>query len=236
MIKQYSAISKYYDRLMSDYPYESVLQWVKLNAHGRGIEIGTGTGKIAIELTKSGLKTVGLDQSEEMLSVAMQNARAACAKTVFVHADVREYEFFPCDFVLAPCDVFNYLTEDDDLVGVVENVYDALSDGGVLLFDLSTAQKLAGESGTYLQDYDDLTVVWDNTFDGTLAELNLLVFEKDGNGYSRRDEHHVQRAYDTADVVDLLQDVGFSVQLFDHNFVPTKDGKGADRVFFVAKK
>jgi hypothetical protein len=132
--------------------------------------------------------------------------------------------------------VFNYLTEDDDLFGVVENVYDALSDGGVLLFDLSTAQKLAGESGTYLQDYDDLTVVWDNTFDGTLAELNLLVFEKDGNGYSRRDEHHVQRAYDTADVVDLLQDVGFSVQLFDQNFVPTKDGKGANRVFFVAKK
>lgn len=237
MSNKYSAISKYYDRLMSDYPYESVLEFLKKRLKGRGVELGTGTGRLAVALTKAGLTTVGVDESAEMLSVATENARKACVKAVFINADVREYEFFDCDFVLAPCDVFNYLVEDGEMQDVIDSAYDALSSGGTLFFDLSTAEKLRSEAGTFMEDHEDVTLVWDNTFDGDIAELTLTVFERSSDGtYKRSDESHVQRAYSQADVVEMLAEAGFEVTVMDQDLNPIEnfDEKGVTRAFFLA--
>lgn len=239
MTNSYQVISKYYDRLMSDYPYESVLQFVLNNAHGRGIELGSGTGKITIALNRAGLKTVGVDSSEAMLTEAMANARKACVNAVFVNADVREYEFFPCDFVLAPCDVFNYVTDEAELKSVLKRAYDALNAGGIMLFDVSTARKLSAEVGTYMEDYDDLTVVWDNAFDGTMAELNLTVFELNEDGtYARSDENHEQRAYSVGEITGMLSEIGFEVSILNGVLEPLANGEEntADRLFFLCKK
>lgn len=232
----YEILAKFYDRLMSDYPYESALNFVLKNAKGRGVELGTGTGRFAIALTKCGLKTVGVDSSMEMLSEAMKNARRACVDTVFINADVTEYELFPCDFVIAPCDVLNYVLDEGEIEALFSRVHGALSPGGVFIFDLSTKEKHESIASTYLEEYDDLTLVWDNSLDGNLAYLDLVFFERCEDGkYTRHEESHVQRSYPASMLVELLGKIGFNVELFDENFLPSKEERG-NRYFIKATK
>jgi SAM-dependent methyltransferase len=118
---------------------------------GRVLELGCGTGRIALPLARSKVRLVGIDRSEPMLQRALRRARVL-AKTMtgrrrrrndqprlaLLRGDIRTLPFRDRSFafVLAPYGVLQSLLRERDLRATLASVARVLDRGGLLGIDL----------------------------------------------------------------------------------------------------
>ena len=211
----YSVLAKYYDRFtQNDCDYVSWSQYLYGVATTHGVkevaDLACGTGKMTKLLVERGLKAIGIDASEEMLSVA----RTKC-KTVFVKQDMRKLDL-PHLLDMAVCvnDGVNYL-KPSELAGFFLRVAKNLKSGAPFVFDVSSPHKLIeviGNNVFYL-DEEGETLLWSNSVHGGSVEMNLTLFVDDGNGkYTRFDERHVQYVHTDDQIKSALCDAGFGLR------------------------
>ena len=109
------------------------------SAGGSVLELGCGTGRVAIPIAQAGIEIVGLDSSPAMLEVARRKAeKASGARGLrLVEADMRDFslnEVF--DLVIIPFRGFYSLHSVEDQVRTLANVRGHLAPGGKLAFNI----------------------------------------------------------------------------------------------------
>src|SRR5438309_9107354 len=74
---QYRILARYYDHWLPE-PRRDIDFWLRRarEAQGPVVELGVGTGRVAIEIAKAGIHVTGVDMSGEML----ERARAKAAE------------------------------------------------------------------------------------------------------------------------------------------------------------
>jgi len=115
--------------------------WLSLatRQEGLALELGCGTGRIALPLLKSGVRLVGIDRSDAMLARARRKARRARLRCLsFVRGDIRRLPFRKRLFglVLAPYGMLQSLTRERDLAETLSAVAAVLRRDGVFGIDL----------------------------------------------------------------------------------------------------
>lgn len=101
------------------------------------IDIGCGTGRHAIELTKRGYENiVGVDLSESQISEAKEKAHTERLKIDFRVADARSLPFdSEFDLAIMLCEGGFPLMENDEMnFEILQNARKALANGGKLIF------------------------------------------------------------------------------------------------------
>lgn len=102
----------------------------------RIINYGCGTGKHDLELAKLGYSCTGIDLSETMIEVAMQNSKEIENQIDFSVADIRTYEpSKKYDAVISLFHVMSYQNSNEDILGAFQSARKALDKGGLFLFD-----------------------------------------------------------------------------------------------------
>jgi len=249
----YGALAYVYDRLMADMPYGDWHAWLDLywERHGRPrtvVDLGCGTGAIALPLAREGMRVVGIDLSPDMIAVARRKEAALRAETPFagevawVVGDMRGWSLpEPADAVVSMCDGLNYLTDENDLARAFAAAHAGLREGGVFLFDMHHPNQLDIylENDPFTLDDEDVSYIWtcEAEAEDTVAHrLTLFVREEDGR-YARSVETHRQRVYPERTVRRLLKEAGFArVESFsDFSFEPVDDAETL-RMFFAAVK
>ena len=118
---------------------------VALNAKGRVLELGCGTGRISLPLARAGVRLVGVDRSAHMLARAVRRVEALNRKRHgprprirLVRADIRALPFRRALFstVIAPYGILQSLVRDADLSATLDSVARALTPGGLFGLDL----------------------------------------------------------------------------------------------------
>ena len=113
---------------------------VALNAGGQVLELGCGTGRIALPLGRAGVPLVGIDRSEPMLARARRRvARTRVGRPVrLVRGDIRALPFPGAAFslVLAPYGVLQSLLRERDLAATLAAVHGVLQPGGMFGVEL----------------------------------------------------------------------------------------------------
>src|SRR5262245_6565600 len=127
---------------------------VALEAHGPVLELGCGTGRVAVPLARAGAHVVGVDRSGAMLERAARRATRPRARSAltrqltnspthqfplsFVRADIRRLPFTSASFetVIAPYGILQSLLADDDLTATLASVARVLTPGGRFGLDL----------------------------------------------------------------------------------------------------
>ncbi len=109
------------------------------SAGGSVLELGCGTGRVAIPIAQAGIEIVGLDSSPAMLEVARRKAeKAPGARGLrLVEADMRDFsldEVF--GLVIIPFRGFLSLLSVEDQVRTLANVRKQLAPGGKLAFNI----------------------------------------------------------------------------------------------------
>ncbi len=235
----YSALSEFYDKLMTDFNYDDYLAFLKDRLTGkRGLDLACGSGEMTLRLKKSGFDMTGADVSAEMLSAAADKARKQHLNIRFIDVDLNDVDIEgKYDFVTAVCDGFNYIEGKNKLKSAVRAVYNALNDGGSFIFDISTDYKLTNTLGTNLfyEDGDDLTYFWQTEDKGDRVEMELTFFKLRADGlYERSDESQTQYKFSVDTVAECLSKCNFKYEFFNEDFNPYKEG--ASRLIVHAVK
>ncbi len=249
MTQQYQAFAAYYDRLMADVDYALWVDYLKDLLRENGVlpgepvlDCACGTGELTLRLHQAGYRMTGSDISVPMLEIAQQKARKAGAKIVFVQQELQSIRVHKqASAITCACDGVNYLLSNEEVFSFFCAANRALKDGGMLLFDISSAYKLEHVLGgqTFGEDEPACTYLWQNCFDpqSRLLEMRLAFFTPDGKGmYQRFDERHVQRAHTQQELTMALEQAGFVVKGVYRAFTGNKPEENSERIQFVAQK
>src|SRR5262245_18819588 len=118
--------------------------WQRLASGIRGpvLELGCGTGRIAVPLARAGINLVGIDRSDRMLARAAGRAAAFRSrrrgKLALVRGDIRDLPFgsqsFGCG--IGAYGILQSLLSDRDLGATLRSAARVLKPGGLLGIDL----------------------------------------------------------------------------------------------------
>jgi SAM-dependent methyltransferase len=104
---------------------------------GPVVELGVGTGRIAIPIAAEGISVIGVDSSEGMLAVARERAELAGADLDLRHGDLRNPPVEgPVPLVLAPFRSLLHMEIEADRLAAVRAVHGLLAPGGRFVFDV----------------------------------------------------------------------------------------------------
>lgn len=245
----YGDFAYFYDNLTDNVDYEKRCSYIKgllaENGVGEGIllDLACGTGTVSLMLSDMGYDVIGVDASEDMLSVAQEKKMESGADVIFLCQRMEELDLFgTINACVSTLDSINHVTDEETVREIFRRVSLFMEDKGIFLFDVNTPYKhkcVLGDN-TFVYDTDEVYCVWQNSTDENLVTtVNLDLFEKDEDDeetYYRYSEEFTERAYDLDDIKKWLEDVKFEVVGIYEEM--TKDSVKADtqRAVFVARK
>ncbi len=136
----YAGIAAIYDHWCAEVT-EDVAFYVAAcaGANGPVIEIGGGTGRIALVLASAGHDVIAVDRSAPMLEVLRQRVDGAdlTGRITIMEGDLRTLPALPqTDRVIAPFRVLLHCVDDAERLGFLRAAAELLRPGGLLVFDV----------------------------------------------------------------------------------------------------
>lgn len=124
MSESYTDFARVYDIFMDETPYE---EWTKFlvglilrlgiskpgvktedaleSERNLVLDLGCGTGNLTERMEQQGFDMIGVDNSEDMLRIALEKKEKAGSKTLYLLQDMRELELFSTvGTVISVCD------------------------------------------------------------------------------------------------------------------------------------
>lgn len=249
----YTSFAQVYDLFMDNIPYRewccyltSLLREYGIS-DGLVLDLGCGTGNVTQILAKEGYEMIGVDNAEEMLSIAMEKKQETGLDILYLLQDMRSLELYgTVRAAVSICDSLNYLLEYSDLVQVLRLVNLYLDPGGIFIFDINTLYKyteILGES-TIAENREEGSFIWENSFDpeSRLNEYMLTLFLPDGlergeePRYRRYQEIHIQRAFSLDEVRQAVLESGMELLACYDAFTREAPKSDSERIYFIARE
>ncbi len=255
MYSGYSAISEVYDSINADVNYSEWANFIE-KCFERYLEkkpeivldLACGTGSMTFELARRGYDMIGVDGSEDMLSLAYDRKYELedAERVLFLRQDMRSFELYGTVGAVTCClDSINYLTEDQDLSACFSLVHNYLDPDGIFLFDVNTPYKFENiyADNAYLYETENSLgntsfCAWQNDYDkeSRLCRFYLSVFTEDENGkYLREDEEQSERCYSADEIKKTLSDCGFELLGFFGDYSFSTPSENCERWYVAAR-
>lgn len=214
----YESFAKVYDELMDNVPYDTWTEHLIRDlkeydiTDGLICELGCGTGNVTTRLSKSGYDMIGVDDAEEMLSVAREKQDSE--QILYLQQDMRSFELYgTVRAVVSICDCMNYLLEEEDLLKTFQLVNNYLDPDGIFIFDFNTIYKYKEVMGDTViaENREDCSFIWENYYDveEEINEYDLTIFvQTQEDLFQRFTETHLQRGYMLEQMQEILQKAG----------------------------
>ena len=153
----YENFAYYYDSLMDQRFYDDYLQFILSHAtFSRVLELGCGTGEMAVRLAKLDKRILATDLSDDMLEVARMKAMYHDVHIDFRKVDMCDFETDSVfDLILCLCDSLNYILDQESVYQVFVNAFNSLENQGTFIFDVNSLYKMNVILKEYLEENDD---------------------------------------------------------------------------------
>lgn len=245
---KYTDFALVYDTLMGHIPYDEWADYIDgiLKQHGidKGLvlELGCGTGSMTRRMAARGYDMIGIDISEDMLSLARQRSEGKDDGILYLCQDMREFELYgTVAAVFCVCDSINYMLTQEDLSKVFRLVANYLDPGGLFIFDMDTVylyENILGDN-TSIMCHETGDFIWENNYypEEMINEVNLTIFLKQENSlYRKHQESHVRRAYNLETVKRLLDEAGLSMLGAYHELTDEEPRQDSERIYIIARE
>ncbi|MDH5733869.1 MAG: class I SAM-dependent methyltransferase [Candidatus Bathyarchaeota archaeon] len=242
----YGPASKYYDLFASKDDVDFYKE-LAVKQGRKALELGVGTGRVAIELAKADVTVWGIDNSRYMLNVARQKLKMSSAsirqRVRLKLGDIRNFklkEKFPLIYI--PSATFEHCITQEDQNRCLTKVYNALEIKGILAFDVSQLSSKKRESSGWIdrRELSSKEEVVRTIFSRRNPQTNIvsvnLFFEvyQEGKLKERYYEYGEARIFSRKEIEKTLKDIGFRVDRVYGNFDRSPHSPESQRLIFVA--
>ena len=244
----YSSFAEVYDKFMDNVPYDEWCGYITMLLRKYGIsggivlDLGCGTGSVSEILSDAGYDMIGIDNSEDMLAIAMDKRSESGKNILYLLQDMRNFELYgTVRAVVSICDSINYITDTDELTGVFALVNNYLDPDGIFIFDVNTVHKYKDilGSNTIAENREDAAFIWDNYFDEEemVNEYDLTLFVKEEDDLFRKyEEYHFQKAYGVEEIKAALKASGLKLEAVYDAYTENAPSENSERLCFVARE
>ena len=260
-MEAYTDFAYVYDTFMDETPYEEWCAFVKemINKYGISkpekstdaltseknlvLDLGCGTGTLTELLAKEGYDMVGIDNSPDMLEIAMEKRADAGLEILYLLQDMRELELYSTvGTVISVCDSLNYLLSEEDLLNTFKKVNNYLFPSGIFLFDFNTVYKYAEVIGdtTIAENREECSFIWENYYhpEEQINEYEVTVFVREDEGkdrFRKFSETHYQRGYTASRMLALVEKAGMKVEAVLDADTHGEITDESERIYIVAR-
>lgn len=248
-MEAYMGFAYVYDEYMDNIPYEKWSAYLIELLREQGImgemsvaDLGCGTGTVTMILDKAGYSCIGIDNAEDMLTVAADKTYESGQEIIYSLQDMRGFALpYEMDAMISICDSMNYITTKEDLTNVFKCVYEGLVKGGVFIFDLKTIHffKDVLADNVYAQNRDSSAFIWDNSYDeesrNNRYDLAVFIENEDGS-FDRYEENHFQHGFYNQEVLQASKEAGLKVLAVYEAFTHDEPNEDSERLYYILKK
>ena len=246
-MEAYTGFAEVYDVFQDNVPYEEWCSYVTglLKEYqvmdGLVLDLGCGTGSLTGLMARSGYDMIGIDNSGEMLQIAMNKRNASGLDILYLLQDMRGFELYgTVKAVISICDSMNYIMEYQELVEVFRLVNNYLDPKGVFIFDLNTEYKYREllADNTFAEDREESSFIWNNFYDEEekVNEYDLTLFVKEGELYRKFEETHYQRAYGLDQIQQAIRDGGMEFVAAYDACTRNPVQQDSERIYVIARE
>ena len=246
-MEAYTGFAEVYDVFQDNVPYEEWCSYVTglLKEYqvmdGLVLDLGCGTGSLTGLMARSGYDMIGIDNSGEMLQIAMNKRNASGLDILYLLQDMRGFELYgTVKAVISICDSMNYMMEYEELVEVFRLVNNYLDPKGVFIFDLNTEYKYREmlADNTFAEDREESSFIWNNFYDeeDKVNEYDLTLFVKEGELYRKFEETHYQRAYSLDEVRRAVSEAGMEFVAAYDACTRNPVQQDSERIYVIARE
>lgn len=247
-MEAYTSFAYVYDIFMDNIPYKEWADYLcgllaeYQTTEGILLDMGCGTGTLTEILAGRGYDMIGIDNSDDMLEIAMEKKASSGHEILYLHQDMREFELYgTVKAAVSICDSLNYILEEEELVEVFRLVNNYLDPKGVFIFDFNTVYKyrdVIGDS-TIAENREESSFIWDNYYDGEdqINEYDLTLFVKEEDGrYHKFEETHYQRGYEPQQMKQLIEESGLEFVAAYDAFTKNPPNEKSERIYMIARE
>jgi len=210
------------------------------------LELGCGTGSLAMELDGLGYDMIGADISAEMLNVAMDRAYEADKRILYLLQDMRAFELYgSVGMIVCALDGLNYLPTATDIIKTMKLVRNYLDPGGIFVFDVNTPWKFenvfAKRDFFTEDDGSDVYLGWRSDWDGKRSRcdflLTLFIGNEDGT-YTKREEEQTEYMWTREQLFECIKEAGLELVAVNSDMEHTPAGfkDGEEKWYFICRR
>lgn len=244
----YDIFSSVYDILTDNVNYQQITDRICSLLSQNGIngglllDLGCGTGTLSFMLEERGYEIIGVDPSEDMLSIANEKKYELGSPAIFLCQSGESLDLYgTIDCAVSSLDTINHIDSLDKVKETFKRISLFMNMGGVFIFDMNTPykhEKILGNN-TFIYDMDEVYCVWQNSFDKEEMETKIdldFFIENEDDLFERYSESFCEYAYKPEDILYVLEQCGFEIlgTYDDYSDNPVNDE--TQRITVVAKK
>lgn len=218
---------------------------------GTALDLGIGTGRIALPLARSGWAVTGVDRSARALELVRRKLRNEPRIAMrLIHGDALALDAITETFdVIVACGLFFHMPDAESYLSLLQTAARLLVDGGAFVFDVECRS-----TGGWKADGVERYMGSIPTANGWLAlrqasilsparrqQLGLFTFEEsdDGGNICRRHVYHVVASYITlADLTPLVETACLELEQTwgSYDGSPYVEGQSAELIVRARKR
>ena len=256
----FDEISDYWAEIAEAHDTEKQVAFAKnsLDQTGVVLDLGCGSGRHAIRLSKMGYDVVGLDISHRLLKIALAKAKEAESCLALVRADMRFLPFTTDIFhgVISLDSTLGYFPSEDDDRRSLKEVARTLVEGNVFLLDVFNGERmfsgsyklrfqdllfpLAKFSGLFMlfrwSEYPSFYLLQRRKIAKSNGMLNDTWIIRDKNAKRTFVAKHMVRLYVSAQLQKLLLESGLRTSKIFGDYMEEGFSKDSKRIIIIAEK
>ncbi len=201
------------------------------------LDAACGTGNFTKELVNKGFDVIGVDASEEMLSIAKEKLQNNCT---LICQPLEELDLYgTIDTVFCTLDSLNHITDFENFKKAVGKMALFLEPGGLMIFDVNTVYKhkeILGNN-TFVEEKDNIYMVWQNSLEDNTVNINIDFFVNKGEeNYLRLCENFDERAYTAEEIKQVLDEFGLEILEIKDFFEEAEPNEFSEKIIYIVKK
>lgn len=245
----YDIFSSVYDILTENVEYERIAHRICSLLHENGVDrgllldLGCGTGTLSFLLEEKGFDIIGVDASEDMLSIANEKKYESESSALFLCQKAEELDLYgTIQCAVSSLDTFNHIDSIEKIEKAISKVSLFMDMNGIFIFDMNTPYKHKNILGnnTFIYDMDEVYCVWQNAYDKrdekTDIDLDFFIKSEDDDTFRRYSESFSEYIYDIDDIIDIIKKCGFTLLGTVDDYSDNRVSDTTERITFIAKK